>query len=178
MSFLRRWGPWLAMAVIVVVVLVVANGQSGPRTNAERIDGIAKTMKCPTCVGESVFTSQAASAQDIKEEIARQVGAGRSDDQIRAYFAERLGEQYLLTPSSSGIGSLTWVLPVVALVVAFGGLGFAFAKWRRQLATPPPDDEDRALVAAALAARHEPEEPVAAADEIPEDSRIGESGGR
>ena len=134
-SFLRRWGPWLAMAVIVVVVLVVANGQSGPRTNAERIDGIAKTLKCPTCVGESVYTSQAASAQDIKEEIARQVGAGRSDDQIRAYFAERLGEQYLLTPSSSGIGSLTWVLPVVALVVAFGGLGFAFAE-----VAPPAGD--------------------------------------
>ena len=68
------------------------------------------------------------------------MAAGRTDDQIRAYFAERLGEQYLLTPSSSGIGSLTWVLPVVALVVAFGGLGFAFASgaasWpRRRLTT-------------------------------------------
>lgn len=142
------------MAAVVVVVLVAANGQSGPRTNAERIDAIAKTLKCPTCTGESVYTSQAASAQDIKEEIARQVATGRTDDQVRAYFAERLGEQYLLTPSAGGIGALAWVLPVVVLVLAFGGLGFAFARWRRQLAAPPPDDDDRALVAAALAAEH------------------------
>jgi len=155
------------MAVIVVVVLVVAGGPSGPRTNAERIDGIAKTLKCPTCVGESVYTSQAASAQDIKEEIARQVAAGRTDDQVRAYFAERLGEQYLLTPSASGIGSLAWVLPVVALVVAFGALGFAFAKWRRQLATTPPDDGDPAMVAEALAAH-----------QLAGDSRVGEGDGR
>ena len=70
------------------------------------------------------------------------------------------------------------MLPVVALVLAVGGLGVAFRRWRRELATPPPDDDDRALVAAALAARHETDEPVAVVDEIPEDSRIGESGGR
>ena len=40
--------------------------------------------------------SQAASAQNIQDEIARQVGAGRTDDQIRAYFDERFGQQYLL----------------------------------------------------------------------------------
>jgi cytochrome c-type biogenesis protein CcmH len=181
------------MAVIVAVVLVVASGQSGPRTNAERIDGIAKTIKCPTCVGESVYTSQAAAAQDIKQEIARQVAAGRTDDEVRAYFAQRLGERYLLTPSSSGIGSLAWVLPVVALVVAFGGLGYAFARWRRQLDAAPPDEEDRALVAAALAAEHnartpprEPEPEVAPAAEpasehddlVGDDARIGEGAGR
>jgi cytochrome c-type biogenesis protein CcmH/NrfF len=149
------------MAAVVVVVLLVADSNTSPSTPAERVDAIAKTIKCPTCVGESVFTSQAAAAQDIRTEIARQVNAGQSDDQVRAYFAQRLGEQYLLTPASTGIGALTWVLPVVALVVAFGGLGLAFSRWRQQLAAPPPDDADRALVADARKAAAASSEPPA-----------------
>ena len=141
------------MGVVVVVTLVVASGRDQPRTNAERIDAIAETIKCPTCKGESVISSQAVAAQDIRDEIARQVRAGRTDDQVRAFIAERIGEQYLLTPSAGGLGGLTWALPVVALVLGFGALGFAFAKWRRELAVAP-DDDDRALVAAALAAEH------------------------
>jgi cytochrome c-type biogenesis protein CcmH len=138
------------MAAIVVVVLVLASGGTGPRTNAERIDAIAKTIKCPTCVGESVYVSQAVAAEDIKEEIARQVGGGRTDDEVQSYFAERLGDEFLLTPPAGGLGALTWILPVVVLVLAFGGLGFAFARWRTVLAARP-DDADRALVDAALA---------------------------
>jgi cytochrome c-type biogenesis protein CcmH len=143
------------MAVIVVVTVVVAGGRDEPRTNAERIDAIAETIKCPTCQGESVLTSQSLAAQDIRDEIARQVRAGRTDDQVRAFVAERIGEQYLLTPSAGGLGGLTWALPVVALVLGFGALGYAFAKWRRELAVPLGDD-DRQLVAAALAAEHGP----------------------
>jgi cytochrome c-type biogenesis protein CcmH len=157
------------MAVVVVVTLVVANGATGARTNAERVDAIAKTIKCPTCSGESVFTSQADAAEDIRTEIARQVSAGRADDQVRGYFAERIGEQYILTPSASGIGALTWVLPVVVLVVAIAGLAYAFARWRRQLAGVP-DDDDRALVAAARQA--------AAAEAADDADGIGEGAGR
>jgi cytochrome c-type biogenesis protein CcmH len=154
------------MAVVVVVVLVVAGGATGPRTNAERIDAIAKTIKCPTCVGESVYVSQAVAAEDIREEIARQVGAGRTDDEVRAYFAERLGDEFLLTPPAGGLGALTWILPVVVLILAFGGLGFAFARWRTALVARP-DDADRALVDAALAR-----------DASLDDGRAGEGSGR
>ena len=35
---------------------------------------------------------------------------------MRAFIADRVGEQYLLTPSASGVGALTWALPVVAVV--------------------------------------------------------------
>jgi cytochrome c-type biogenesis protein CcmH/NrfF len=51
-------------------------------------------------------------------------------------------------PPKSGVDSLVWVLPVVALVLAVGGLVVAFRKWRLAPDTVPTDD-DRALVEAA-----------------------------
>jgi len=176
MSWFRRWWPWLAMAVVVVVTLVLASGRDEPRTNAERIDAIAETIKCPTCEGESVLTSQSMAAQDIRDEIARLVRAGRTDDEVRAAIIGPLGEEYLLTPPASGLGGLTWALPVVVLVLGFGGLAYAFARWRRQLQEPVAED-DRALVAAALAARHGAEE-ARAADRSLDEGSIGEGAGR
>ena len=116
-------------------------------------------------------------AQDIRDEIARQVRAGRTDDQVRAFIAERIGEQYLLTPSAGGLGGLTWALPVVALVLGFGALGFAFAKCRREMAVAP-DDVDRALVAAALAAEHASNAGPRATDAGLDDGGIDEGVGR
>ena len=74
------------------------------------------------------------------------MSAGRTDGEIRAYINGRFKDQgLLLVPSKTGIDSLVWVLPVVALVLAAGGLFVAFRRWRTA-----PDlaltDEDRSIV--------------------------------
>ena len=150
MSWLKRWPGWLLMAVVVATALTIGVTRAGgPRTNEERVEAIAKTIKCPVCRSESVFDSKADASQNIRDEIARQVAAGRSDDQIRAFINARFQDQgLLLVPPTSGVDSLVWVLPVVALVLAAGGLVVAFRKWRLAPDTVPTDD-DRALVDAA-----------------------------
>lgn len=146
---------WLLMAAVLVGALAVGVARDAtPRTQSERIDAVAKTIKCPTCRSESVYESRSAAAQNLRNEIARQVGAGRTDDEVRAYVAERFGEDLLLTPSTSGVAGLVWVLPVAAFVLALGGLVVAFRRWRaddREQSAAVTDD-DRALVAAALEA--------------------------
>ena len=147
MSRLRGWPAWLLMAAIVAALLTVGVTRAGgARTNQERVEAIAKTIKCPVCRSESVFDSKADASQNIRDEIARQVAAGRTDGEIRAYINARFADQgLLLVPSNTGIDSLVWVLPVVALVLAAGGLAVAFRRWRTR-----PDvalsDEDRELV--------------------------------
>jgi cytochrome c-type biogenesis protein CcmH len=138
------------MAAIVAGALTIGVTRAGgPRSNEERVEAIAKTIKCPVCRSESVFDSKADASQNIRDEIARQVAAGRSDDQIRAFVNDRFQDQgLLLVPPKSGVDSLVWVLPVVALVLAAGGLAVAFRKWRLAPDTVPTDD-DRALVDAA-----------------------------
>jgi cytochrome c-type biogenesis protein CcmH len=157
---LRGWPGWLLMAAVLAGALAVGVARdSGPRTQSERIDAIARTIKCPTCRSESVYESRSAAAENLRNEIARQVATGRTDDEVRAYVASRFGEDLLLTPSTSGVAALVWVLPVVALVLAIGGLALAFARWRAEDrdASAAVTDDDRALVAAALEASHEAE---------------------
>ena len=44
--------------------------------------------------------------------------------------AMRSPMRVLLTPGRSGVSSLVWTLPAVALVLAVVGLAFAFRRWR------------------------------------------------
>ena len=106
------------------------------------------------CVGESVADSQSPSAVQFREEIADQMAQGRTDDEILNFFAERYEQEILLTPPSSGVGSLVWVIPVVAVA---GGLVLLAAAYRRrklEVASRDVTDEDAERVAAAMRERH------------------------
>jgi cytochrome c-type biogenesis protein CcmH len=120
------------MGVVFVGALAYGTFGSRPPTTAEdRMWAISETIKCPTCRSQSTADSDAPASQEIRAEILRRIDEGDSDDQIRAYFASRFGEQILLTPRSSGAAGVVWVLPVVALVATAAGLTFAFLRWRR-----------------------------------------------
>jgi len=141
---------WLVMASVVAVSLVRATLDDGPpRSTAEQVEAIAKTLKCPVCDGQSVADSDIAASRAIRVDIARLVEDGRSAGEVRAAIASAYGEQVQLIPPASGFAGLVWILPVVALVVALAALSAAFARWRRAPATAATD-EDRELVERAL----------------------------
>lgn len=149
-SPVRRWGPWIAIAVVAIAVLsVAAFGTRSAPTAQDRVSSISRTVKCPVCSGESVAESNAPASQEIRRQIAEQVQQGMTDEQVRSYYAAKYGEAILLTPSASGVNALVWILPVVALAIGIAVLVIVFRRW-----TTAPErhatDEDRALVDAAL----------------------------
>jgi cytochrome c-type biogenesis protein CcmH len=128
----RRWGSWVLLVVVVAGALLIGTtDDGGPRTDVERVQSIAASVRCPTCRGQSVADSDAIAAENVRREIARRVGEGESDDEIRAALAARFGDTILLTPPRSGVAGLVWVLPVAGVVVAVAGLAFAFRRWGR-----------------------------------------------
>ena len=149
---IRRLLPAVALVAVVVTALVIggAGRDRGARTPAARAEAIAEDLRCPVCQGLSIADSHSPTAEAIHEDIRRRVAAGESDAAIRASYVARYGEWILLRPETSGLGVLVWILPVSALLLAIGGLAFAFRRWRRQ-PTLTASDEDRALVEAALA---------------------------
>jgi cytochrome c-type biogenesis protein CcmH len=129
---MRRWGGWILLVVVVIGALVVGTRPSGTKTDAERVQSIAKSVRCPTCRGQSVADSDAPAAANVRKDIERRVADGQSDDDIRSALADRFGDGILLTPPRSGVAGLVWVLPVLAVTAAVGGLTLAFRRWRRE----------------------------------------------
>ena len=145
------WIAWAAVAVVVITALVIGSrGGSGPRSNADRVHAIARTVRCPVCRSESVDESPAPVSQNLRDFIATSVAEGQTDNQIRAEIEAKYPGTSLI-PSATGFDALVWIVPVAATIVAAGALVLAFRRWARiAAAVPGPTDEDRALVAAAL----------------------------
>src|SRR5690349_13451640 len=119
------------MAIVLVTALFAGTRSEATPTAAQRALSLEQSIKCPVCRGQSVAESDSEASKAIRTEIERRIGLGQSDGEIRAYFAETLGDDILLRPPSSGWGGLIWVLPVAGLVLAAAGVSFAFYRWRR-----------------------------------------------
>jgi len=145
---MRRWS-WLVMGLVLAGALVIGlQPDDTARTPEERVFDVASGYKCPTCRSQSVADSEAPSAKAIKAEIARRLEAGQSEQEIRDYLVAQFGEEVVLTPSSSGVTGLVWVIPVVAVALAAAGLGLAFRRWRRRPSVTVSDDDRRRVAAA------------------------------
>lgn len=148
-KFSSHWLPWVLLAVVLAVALVVGSGSDGQPSLTERTRAVAETVRCPECTDKSMAASDAPTSVAGKKEIRRQLAAGRSADEVRAWFADRYGADVLLTPSRQGVEGLIWAIPVVAFVVAAAVLAAAFIRWNRG-GSDTVTDAERAKVAAAL----------------------------
>lgn len=145
---------WCVLLSCVAVLLVLgARPATTSGASDDRLFALAGELKCLQCVGESVATSQASIAVKMRDEIRVQMRAGRSDDEILTYFADRYSQRVLLTPASTGAASVVWIVPVVVMVAGIGVLIVIVARSRRRRSDAGDhviSQEDRDLVAAAL----------------------------
>lgn len=108
----------LAALVVVLALgfalfgLVSAMGGSALATVDDEAREVARTLRCPVCVGEDVADSAAPLAESMRLVIAEQLAEGRSGDEIRAWFAQRYGDEVLLDPPRRGAGWALWAIPL------------------------------------------------------------------
>jgi cytochrome c-type biogenesis protein CcmH len=115
MKVLKSFTLWCAVFVLVVgaVVLVRPSGSS----EAARIAHLETLVRCPSCDDLSVAVSNATSAIAVRREIATKVHDGKSDDQILTSLEAAYGTSILLSPPTSGLGVLLWIVPLVGVLL-------------------------------------------------------------
>lgn len=147
---------WVLLAAVLVSALVIGARRPGPApTAAQRAAAIEADVRCPSCEDISVAQSSAPTAQAIRTAVVARVTAGQSDEAIESYLVSRYGRGILLRPPVSGGAGLVWLLPVLGVAVALGGLALFF--WRRRaMVVPDASEEDRAMVHRALAGQERP----------------------
>jgi cytochrome c-type biogenesis protein CcmH len=120
-------------------------GVGAPPTEAElaRVQSIGATLRCVVCQALSVADSPSTTAQQMRAIILEQLRAGKTPEEIRAYFVSRYGEWVLLAPPRAGFNLLAWWLPYVALGLGALGVVLAARRWVRagkaaRAGTPEP----------------------------------------
>jgi cytochrome c-type biogenesis protein CcmH len=130
---MRRFLPWIVLAVLVVGALAYAAWpQSGDDSLTAHTRRIASELRCVDCEGLSVADSATQTARATRADIKARLRHGESDAEIRQVYIDRYGESVLLKPSSDGLGLLVWALPIAALLLGAGGIVLALRRWQRQ----------------------------------------------
>lgn len=112
-----------------------------------RVFEIARQLRCPVCVSESVADSDAAISIEMRNLIQEQIELGSSDAEIYAFFQARYGDWILLNPPRRGIHLLVWLLPVVAALFGVGLLVWLMRRWTARSQAPvEASDSDIARV--------------------------------
>ena len=124
-----------AVAIIVIAALTGRGSDGGVRTADDRVHEIAAGLRCPVCQNLSVADSPSRLAGEMRAEIAAKVAAGRSPDEIRAFFVDRYGEWVLLAPTKRGLNLLPWAVPVIGVLA--GAVVWVALVRRRPTAEPP-----------------------------------------
>ena len=94
-----------------------------------QVRAVASELRCPVCQGESIQDSPAALAQEMRVIVREQLAAGRSPDEVKAYFVDKYGEWILLRPKAQGWNMLVYVLPLVALLIGAAVIARATRRW-------------------------------------------------
>ena len=112
-----------------------------PKLEARLVD-ISQELRCMVCQNESLASSHAELADDLRNEVRELIRSGKSDQEVKDFLVSRYGDFVLYRPE---VKPLTWVLwfgPFLLLVIAAIFLG-VYLRQRRALAAPAvmTDDE-------------------------------------
>lgn len=107
-------------------------GDRGPRTLDERVDEVASSLRCPVCQNLSVADSDSAIARSMRRQIAADLRAGATPEEIRAEFVAAYGEWILQAPPPEGINLMAWLAPAVVALAGVAVAAIALRRWTRR----------------------------------------------
>jgi len=145
----------VAAVGVVVLAAVFAPGGGGGDTLDDRVRVIASGLRCPVCQNLSVADSPSRLAGEMRSEIAAQLEAGRTPDEVEAFFVERYGEWVLLSPTREGLNLLPWLVPIAGVLLGVASWALVLRR-RSPTGSATVTGEERDRIDADLASLEEP----------------------
>jgi len=102
----------------------------------KRMIGLAEKLRCLVCQNESMASSHAELAEDLRREVREQMQKGMSDTEIIDYLVSRYGDFVLYEPPFKSYTLLLWFGPFALLLIGIGVLVFQLRQ--RRAAMPEP----------------------------------------
>ena len=111
-----------------------------------RARDLSQVIRCLVCQNESIDTSNAELARELRLLVRERLTAGDSDGEVLDYLVDRYGDFVLLQPRMTPANYLLWFGPAALLLVGLAGVAFYF-KRRQPVRESGLSAEERARLA-------------------------------
>lgn len=132
------------VGTLLLLVLAGAAGAQQP-SGLSKIEletqQVASELRCPVCQSTSLNDSPSELAQQMKAVIREQLEAGKTPEEVKAYFVGKYGEWILLRPEPKGFNLIVYLAPLVALLGGALIVVAAVRKWTAPSGTAGAGDE-------------------------------------
>lgn len=112
----------------------------------KRMVNLAQNLRCLVCQNESLASSHAELAEDLRQEVREMMQKGKTDKEITDYLVARYGDFVLYNPPVQRNTMLLWFGPFAMLLIGAGLLVFQVRKRRKlvQESVLTPEAQQRA----------------------------------
>lgn len=134
LSALRGWLAVLALGLGLVSGSICAKEavELGDEPWVEaRMLHLSEELRCLVCQNETLASSRAELANDLRVEVRQLVKQGKTDDEIKQYLVARYGDFVLYRPEVKPLTWLLWFGPFAALLCALG-MGWLYLRERQK----------------------------------------------
>jgi cytochrome c-type biogenesis protein CcmH len=151
---MKRWIFALLLGLGLNVTAQAAIDAYQFRDEAERArySELTRELRCPKCQNQDIADSNAPIAADLRKEIYRMLGEGRSNQQIIDFMVDRYGEFVRYKPELTSRTWLLWFGPAVLLIGGLVVIGVIVGRRRgeRREQVDALSDEERQRLAQLL----------------------------
>ena len=124
----------LAVATMACSVTLAAAQTVSARSAADsaldaQTTAVAAQLRCPVCQGLSIQDSPSELSQQMRNLVKEQLAAGKSPEEVMAYFVSKYGEWILLAPRARGFNLVAYGLPAVLFLSGLGFIAWIVRRW-------------------------------------------------
>jgi cytochrome c-type biogenesis protein CcmH len=111
---------WTSLTCSLMAMEAAPNAED-PVVEARMVH-ISEELRCMVCQNESLASSHAELAADLREEVRSLIRQNKTDDEIKAFLITRYGDFVLYRPAVKPMTWALWFGPFVLLLVALTGM--------------------------------------------------------
>ena len=152
---MKRWLAAVALGLTLAGAAHAAIDTYEFADDAERarFRELTQELRCPKCQNQDIADSNAPIATDLRREIYRMLGEGKSNQQIIDFMVDRYGDFVRYKPALTGKTAVLWFGPLALLVGGLVLIAVIVGRRRRVTQTDGADSlsaEERQRLAALL----------------------------
>lgn len=139
----RRLSVFLALLIVALAVIALAGpltvqaqgggeGDQPPvrEVTDDEVNEVSSQLYCPVCENIPLDVCGTAACARWRAQVRTLLEQGASEDEVISYFVEQFGQRVVATPQDPVLNFLSWAVPVAAVILGLGIVGFIFVRWR------------------------------------------------